>query len=206
MSALQKNQDELKQMFDGGELKEAVCLLDEVRSEALWYCVHTDDPTWTFVQECLLLLLCLSRHLNKLRAAFDQEPQIVRNIRVSDPAPPLSPDVLSVAQQKTLNTVLQFLVTLGLCPYLTPGVGLSLKLRSSFGAAVESAVNRDVAPPCELRLFVTTNVFLEVAEVSSLATLVFTRHLGDLMAALCQLGFRHHRTEGDGAENKVSLS
>ncbi|XP_062860250.1 transport and Golgi organization protein 6 homolog [Trichomycterus rosablanca] len=202
VSALQNNRHELKQMLDGGDLKEASCLLEEVRREVLWYCTHTEDPTWSFVQECLLLLLCLSRHLTKLRKAFDQEPQTVPNTRVSDTAPPLSPDILSVAQQKTLGTVLQFLVTLGLCPYMTPGVGLSLALRSAFGAAVESAVNRDVAPPCDRRLLVTTTVLLEVAEVSSLATLVFTRHLGDLMASLCQLGFRHHRPEGDSTENK----
>lgn len=207
MSALQRNQAELKRMLDGGELEEGRCLLEEVRSETQWFCVHTEDLTWSFVQECLLLLLCLARHLSRLLEAFNRDSSpAIPNPRASEAAPPLPPDVLSVAQQKTLGTVLQFLVTLGLCPYLVPGVGVSLALRSVFGVAVEGAVRRDVAPPCEGRLLITTTVFLEVAALPSLATLVFTRHLGDLMAALCQLGYRPHRPEGDSAENnKVIL-
>lgn len=207
VSALQRNQAELKRMLDGGELAEARRLLEEVRSKAQWFCVHTEDSTWSFVQECLLLLLCLARHLTRLVEAFNRDSSpAVPNPRVPEAAPPLPPDVLSVAHQKTLGTVLQFLVTLGLCPYLAPGVGVSLVQRSAFGVTVEAAVRRDVAPPCERRLLITTTVFLEVASLSSLATLVFTRHLGDLMAALCQLGYRPHRPEGDGVENnKVML-
>lgn len=207
VSALQRNQSELKRMLDGGELEEARCLLVEVRSEVQWFCAHTEDLTWNFVQECLLLLLCLARHLSRLVEAFNREScHAARNLRAPEAAPPLPPDVLSVAQQKTLGTVLQFLVTLGLCPYLVPGVGVSLTLRSAFGVAVEHAVRRDVAPPCERRLLITTTVFLEVAVLSSLATMVFTRHLCDLMAALCQLGYRPHRPEGDSADNnKVIL-
>ncbi|KAG7333282.1 hypothetical protein KOW79_003417 [Hemibagrus wyckioides] len=207
VSALQRNQAELKRMLDGGELAEARRLLEGVRSEAQWFCVHTEDSTWSFVQECLLLLLCLARHLTRLVEAFNRDSSpAVPNPRVPEAAPPLPPDVLSVAQQKTLGTVLQFLVTLGLCPYLVPGVGVSLVLRSAFGVTVEAAVRRDVAPPCERRLLITTTVFLEVASLSSLATLVFTRHLGDLMAALCQLGYRPHRPEGDGVENNKGLT
>lgn len=202
MSALQRNQAELKRMLDGGELKDVHRLLEEVRRETHWFCAHTEDPTWSFVQECLLLLLCLVRHLRRLVEAFNQNSSPAGpNPRVPEAAPPLPPDVLSVAQQKTIGTVLQFLVTLGLCPYLVPGVGVSLELRSAFGAAVEGAVQRDVAPSCERRLLITTTVFLELAQLSSLATLVFTRHLGDLMAALCQSGYRPYRPEGDGAEN-----
>ncbi|GAA6101740.1 transport and Golgi organization protein 6 homolog [Tachysurus ichikawai] len=204
VSALQMNLAELKRMLDDRELEEACHLLEKVRSETQWFCVHTEDPTWSFVQECLLLLLCLARHLTRLVEAFNRDSSpAVPNPRASEAAPPLPPDVLSVAQQKTLGTVLQFLVTLGLCPYLVPGVGVSLALRSVFGVAVEHAVRRDVAPPCEHRLLITTSVFLEVAALSSLATLVFTCHLGDLMSALCQLGYR---PEGDSVENNKGLT
>ncbi|KAF5897470.1 transport and Golgi organization protein 6 isoform X2, partial [Clarias magur] len=207
VSALQRNQLELKRMLDGGELEEARRLLEEVRTETQWLCTHTEDLTWSFVQECLLLLLCLARNLSRLVEAFNRDLcPAVPNPRTPEAAPPLPPDVLSVAQQKTLGTVLQFLVTLGLCPYLATGVGVSLALRSAFGVAVEGAVRRDVAPPCERRLFITTNVFLGVAALSSLATLVFTRHLGDLMAALCQLGYRPHRPDGESADSSKGLT
>lgn len=207
LCALQRNQTELRErLLAGGELDEARWLLEEVRREVGWFCSDTEDQTWSFVQECLLLLLCLSRHLTSLLETFNNDAcHAAPNSRTPEAAPPLPPDVLSVAQQKTLGTVLQFLVTLGICPYLAPGVGLGLARRSAFGAAVESAVRREVAPPCERRLLVTTTVLMEVASLSSLATLIFTRHLGDLMAALCQLGFRPHRLEG-AESSKVSES
>ncbi|XP_051726883.1 transport and Golgi organization protein 6 homolog isoform X2 [Ctenopharyngodon idella] len=206
VSALQRNLSELRERMSGDEeLEEARHLLEEVRRDITWFCSDTNDLTWSFVQECLLLLLCLARHFNRLLEAFHQIPA-VPNPATPEAAPPLPPDVLSVAQQKTLGTVLQFVVTLGLCPYLAPGVGVALGLRSAFGAAVEGAVRHDVAPAGERRLLITTNVLLEVSALSSLATPVFTRHLGDIMAALCQLAYRPQRPEGDGTKGNKGLT
>ncbi|KAL1256924.1 hypothetical protein QQF64_012469 [Cirrhinus molitorella] len=206
VSALERNLSELRENMSGGEeLEEARQLLEEVRKDITWVCSDLEDLTWSFVQECLLLLLCLARHLNLLLEAFHQNPT-APNPATPEAAPALPPDVLSVAQQKTLSTVLQFVVTLGICPYLAPGVGVALGLRSAFGAAVEGAVRHDVAPAGERRLLITTNVLLEVSALSSLATPVFTRHLGDIMAALCQLAYRPQRPEGDGAKSNKGLT
>ncbi|XP_026143171.1 transport and Golgi organization protein 6 homolog isoform X2 [Carassius auratus] len=206
VSALQRNLSELQEHMSGSEeLEEARKLLEEVRRDITWVCSDTDDLTWSFVQECLLLLLCLARHLNHLLKAFHQNPT-APNPATPEAAPPLPPDVLSVAQQKTLGIVLQFVVTLGLCPYLAPGVGVALGLRSAFGAAVEGAIRHDVAPAGERRLLITTNVLLEVSALSSLATPVFTRHLGDIMAALCQLGYRPKRPEEDSTNSNKGLT
>ncbi|XP_059362604.1 transport and Golgi organization protein 6 homolog isoform X2 [Carassius carassius] len=206
VSALQRNLSELQEHMSGSEeLEEARQLLEEVRRDITWVCSDTDDLTWSFVQECLLLLLCLARHLNRLLKAFHQNPS-APNPATPEAAPPLPPDVLSVAQQKTLGIVLQFVVTLGLCPYLAPGVGVALGLRSAFGAAVEGAVRHDVAPAGERRLLITTNMLLEVSALSSLATPVFTRHLGDIMAALCQLAYRPKRPEEDGTNSNKGLT
>ncbi|XP_067246367.1 transport and Golgi organization protein 6 homolog [Chanodichthys erythropterus] len=206
VSALQRNLSELRERMSGDEeIEEARHLLEEVRRDVTWFCSDTNDLTWSFVQECLLLLLCLARHFNCLLEAFNQIPA-ASNPATPEAAPPLPPDVLSVAQQKILGTVLQFVVTLGLCPYLAAGVGVALGLRSVFGAAVEGAVRHDVAPAGEHRLLITTNVLLEVSALSSLATPVFTRHLGDIMAALCQLAYRPQRPEGDGTKGNKGLT
>lgn len=206
LSALQRNLSELQeQISEAKDLTEVRPLLEEVRRVVTWFCRDTEDITWSFVQECLLLLLCLARHLKRLLDAFHKHPA-APNLATPEAAPPLPPDVLSVAQQKTLGAVLQFVVTLGLCPYLAPGVGVALGLRSAFGAAVEGAVRLDVAPAGERRLLVTTNVLLEVSALSSLATPVFTRHLGDIMAALCQLAYRPQRPDGDGAKSHKCLT
>ncbi|XP_056622852.1 transport and Golgi organization protein 6 homolog isoform X2 [Triplophysa dalaica] len=206
LSALQRNLSELHEHLSAdGEPEEARQLLEDVRREITWVYNDTVDVTWSFVQELLLLLLCLARHLTLLLDAFQQSPAVTTP-GTPEAAPPLPPDVLSVVQQKTLASVLQFVVTLGLCPYLAPGVGVPLGLRSAFGVAVEDAVSRDVAPAGERRLYITTNVLLEVSTLSSLATPVFTRHLGDIMAALCQLAYRPHRPEGDGTKSNKGLT
>lgn len=173
---------------------------------AAWLCSDTEDTTWCFVQECLLLLLSLAQHLSVQLELFNQTPTpSAARLRTPEMAPALSPDVLSVSQQKTLGAALQFVISLGLCPYLAPGVGVPLGRRSAFGAMVEGLVCGGAVPAADRRLLTTTTVLLQLAELSSLATLVFTRCLGDIMAALCQLGYRPHRAEGGGAKTEKVL-
>uniref|UniRef100_A0A3P8Q867 Transport and golgi organization 6 homolog (Drosophila) n=1 Tax=Astatotilapia calliptera TaxID=8154 RepID=A0A3P8Q867_ASTCA len=176
-------------------------LREEVKATADWFCVDTDDATWAFVQECLLLLLTLSRHLSDELERFQQDQScLAPKSRTPEMAPPLAPDILSITQQKTIGAALQFVVCLGLCPYLTPGVGVPLGRRSAFGAMVEKLVHVGPVSGMARRLLTTTKVLLELAELSSLATLVFTRYLGDIIAAICQLGYIGVGRVGDGAE------
>ncbi|KAG5273642.1 hypothetical protein AALO_G00153820 [Alosa alosa] len=202
LDALQTNQVLLEEHLQAQEGEgEMFGVLAEIRRQAEWANEQVEDITWSFARECLLLLLALARHLSRLRESYDQEslsslPADVSRRLALDAAPPLPPDVLSVAQQRTVGAGLQFAVTLGLCPYLGAGVGVPLGRRSVLGAAVESALRRDVPPSAERRLQVTASALLEISAVSSLATELFTRHLGDVMAALCQLGYRPPPPEG----------
>ncbi|KAM4734582.1 transport and Golgi organization protein 6 homolog isoform 2-T2 [Anableps anableps] len=187
----------LERLQSDSSLQQAARLRDEAKAAADWFRNETEDVAWSFVQECLLLLLTLTRHLtDELQRFQEAPPPPSGNLRMPEMAPPLPPDVLSVSQQKTLGAALQFVVSLGLCPYLTTGVGVPLGRRSAFGAVVEKLIQREAWPPPGRRLLSTTRVLLQVAELASLAALVFTRHLGDVMAALCQLGYEPHR-EGD---------
>ena len=52
-------------------------------------------------------------------------------------APPVSPDVLSFSQQKHVATLLQFIVCLGVCPNLQPGVGIPFAKRSGFAQLIK---------------------------------------------------------------------
>ncbi|XP_019112739.2 transport and Golgi organization protein 6 homolog isoform X2 [Larimichthys crocea] len=203
-AALQANRAALlEQLQSEASFEEVRRLREEVKATADWFSGSTEDVTWSFVQECLLLLLTLARHLTVELELFKQTPApSVAKQRTPEMAPPLPPDVLSVTQQKMLETALQFVVSLGLCPYLAPGVGVPLGRRSAFGAMVENLVCGGVAPAAGRRLLTTTNVLLKLAELSSLATIVFTRHLGDVMAALCQLGYQPHKTERSSTEEE----
>ncbi|KAM4553367.1 transport and Golgi organization protein 6 homolog [Fundulus diaphanus] len=185
----------LERLQSDSSLQPVRSLREEVKAAAGWFCSETQDVTWSFVQECLLLLLTLTRHLTDELKRFQEAPPPSGNIRTPEAAPPLPPDVLSVSQQKTLGAALQFVVSLGLCPYLTAGVGVPLGRRSAFGSVVEKLIRREASPPAGRRLLTTTRVLLQAAELATLATLVFTRHLGDVMAALCQLGYEPHREE-----------
>lgn len=185
----------LERLQSDSSLQQVGRLREAVTAEADWFCGDSDDVTWTFVQECLLLLLALTGHLTDELKRFQEAPPPPEKLHTPEMAPPLPPDVLSVSQQKTLCAALQFVVSLGLCPYLAAGVGVPLGRRSAFGAVVDKLIRREASPPAGRRLLTTTSVLLQVAELSSLATPVFTRHLGDVMAALCQLGYEPHRED-----------
>lgn len=193
----------LEQLQTEGSFEEVRRLREEVMAGAHWFSSDTEDTTWGFVQECLLLLLTLARHFSAELKLFNQTPApSAAKQRTPEMAPPLPPDVLSVTQQKTLGTALQFVVSLGLSPYLAPGVGVPLGCRSAFGAMVEQLVRGGAMSVVGRRLLTTTNILLQLAELSSLATLVFTQHLGDVMAALCQLGYQPHRVDGCSTEEE----
>lgn len=196
----------LQQLQSESSLEEVRRLREEVMVGTNWLSCDAEDAAWSFVQECLLLLLTLARHLSAELKRFEHAPApSAAPQRTPEMAPPLPPDILSVTQQKTLGAALQFVVSLGLCPYLAPGVGVPLGHRSTFGAMVEKLVHSGVVPVVGRRLLITTNALLELAQLSSLATLVFTRHLGDVMAALCQLGYQPHRAQkGSTEEEKVT--
>ncbi|XP_060041240.1 transport and Golgi organization protein 6 homolog isoform X1 [Erinaceus europaeus] len=160
-------------------------LRDEIASKAEWP-QKSVDVTWNFTSQAFLLLLCLKETMIQLAADFEPGKP---NPRTPEAAPALSPDTLSISQQKTVQSVLQFVVTLGVCPYLMPGVGVPLRYRTEFCAVVQDVVSLDAAPATTRRLYASCKVLLSVAQHASLGSLIFCRHFGDIAAGLCQLGF-----------------
>lgn len=152
------------------------------------------DPSWRFMSEALVLLLCLKECMVQLAASFIPPKP---NLKTPEAAPALCPDTLSITQQKTVRSALQFVVSLGICPYLLPGIGLSLQHRSEFGALVCSMVSCDLSDVRTRRLYITCTALLEVSRHPSLGSLLFTQHLGDLMAGLCQLGYCPIKTKAE---------
>uniref|UniRef100_A0A8C5KX81 Transport and golgi organization 6 n=1 Tax=Jaculus jaculus TaxID=51337 RepID=A0A8C5KX81_JACJA len=165
--------------------KKLKLLRDELAAREEWP-QSSVDVTWRFTSQALLLLLCLKETMICLVADFIPcQP----NPRTPEVAPALSPDTLSISQQKTFQSVLQFVVTLGICPYLMPGVGVPLRCRTEFGAVVQDVVCLDSAPHATRRLYASCRLLLNIAQHASLGALIFCRHFGDIAAGLCQLGF-----------------
>ncbi|XP_047107369.1 transport and Golgi organization protein 6 homolog isoform X1 [Schistocerca piceifrons] len=101
-------------------------------------------------------------------------------------------DLLSVAQQKTIRTCLQFVVSMGLLPSLLPGVGVALAARCSSAANLkdeELLLLEHLFLQKYERLAAVTRGLLVCAENPSLRQIIVSHHLGDLMAALSQLSF-----------------
>lgn len=165
--------------------KKLKVLREETAGKAKWL-QSSEDITWSFTSQTLLLLLCLKETMIRLVAEFSPGTP---NPKTPEAAPALSPDTLSVSQQKTVQSVLQFVVTLGVCPYLLPGVGVPLKHRTEFGAVVQDVVCLEAAPHATRRLYTCCRVLLDLAQHASLGSLIFCRHFGDIAAGLCQLGF-----------------
>ncbi|XP_011907094.1 PREDICTED: transport and Golgi organization protein 6 homolog isoform X1 [Cercocebus atys] len=186
LATLKSNLSALEDKFlKDPQWKNLKLLRDEIAGKAEWP-QHSVDVTWSFTSETLLLLLCLKETMLLLAANFNPGKP---NPRTPEVAPALSPDALSISQQKTVQFVLQFVVTLGICPYLMPGVGVPLRYRTEFGAVVQDVVCLDAAPDATRRLYTSCRALLNVAQHTCLGSLIFCHHFGDIAAGLCQLGF-----------------
>ncbi|XP_039707717.1 transport and Golgi organization protein 6 homolog [Pteropus medius] len=186
LATLKSNLSALEDKFlKDPQWKKLQLLKDEIAKKEEWP-QNSVDVTWSFTSQTLLLLLCLKETMIHLAADFNPGKP---NPRTPEAAPALSPDTLSISQQKTVQSVLQFVVTLGVCPYLMPGVGVPLRCRTEFGTVVQDVVCLDAAPSASQRLYTSCQVLLNVAQHASLGSLIFCRHFGDIAAGLCQLGF-----------------
>ncbi|GAB1293612.1 Transport and Golgi organization protein 6 homolog [Apodemus speciosus] len=186
LETLKSNLSALEAKFlKDAQWKKLKALRDEIAQKAEWP-QSSEDITWSFTSQTLLLLLCLKEIMTRLVADFNPGKP---NPRTPEAAPALSPDTLSVSQQKTFQSVLQFVVTLGVCPYLMPGVGVPLRNRTEFGAVVQDVVRLEAVPHATRRLYICCRVLLDLAQHASLGSLIFCRHFGDIAAGLCQLGF-----------------
>ncbi|XP_033074694.1 transport and Golgi organization protein 6 homolog isoform X2 [Trachypithecus francoisi] len=186
LATLKSNLSALEDKFlKDPQWKNLKLLRDEIAGKAEWP-QNSVDVTWIFTSQTLLLLLCLKETMLLLAANFNPGKP---NPRTPEVAPALSPDALSISQQKTVQFVLQFVVTLGICPYLMPGVGVPLRYRTEFGAVVQDVVCLDAAPDATRRLYTSCRALLNVAQHTSLGSLIFCHHFGDIAAGLCQLGF-----------------
>ncbi|KAM8946796.1 transport and Golgi organization protein 6 homolog [Pelodytes ibericus] len=186
-----------EKLLNSPEWKSLGVLRERVLSDTKWLEGCLDSPSaphWRFTSEALLLLLCLKECMIEVASSFTPPKP---NLRTPEAAPALSPDTLSVSQQKTVQSVFQFVVSMGVCPYLLPGIGLPLQQRSEFGALVQSMVSCDLPIIRTRRLYISCTALLEVSRHPSLGSLLLTNYLGDLMAGLCQLGFCPVKAKAD---------
>ncbi|XP_048590647.1 transport and Golgi organization protein 6 homolog [Nematostella vectensis] len=101
-------------------------------------------------------------------------------------APKLGADALSISDQKSVLTCVQFVVSLGLCPYLLPGIGIPLEKRTGFGELIKSG---GLFVRKERHLYKCVWTLLECTKHPTLGSVILSRHLGDVLSGLIQLVF-----------------
>lgn len=147
---------------------------------------RTGSTLHTFLEVCLVLLYTLHVALKEKMSEFKKTEQ--KNLKPNE-APPLSPDTLSVGQQKTVLSILQFTVVLGLCPHLQPGIGIPIERRSEFGKLLleSSMLTALSGHEYYVSLLQTVWVLMTCLDSPSLGQIILSRHLNDILAALLQL-------------------
>lgn len=126
-----------------------------------------DNTSWHFVCICLETLLRLKQSLENEK---DEKTKM-----------------LSVNQQKTVKSCFEMIISIGLLPNLLPGVGLNLTVRSQHAHIVQNE-NLTVVQKYEC-ICCIIRVLLCLYEEPTLHSLIIPQHLGDMLAALCQLSF-----------------
>ena len=142
-----------------------------------------DAIRWSFVETCLELLVLLKNSLTSAKCDSDRNDPESRHRKRGNDAPPLPADALGVGDQKAVLTVVQFVVILGICPNLLPGVGLPVERRSGFA----SVLNIHKGLKNERQLFKCVDTLIECTAQASLGSLVLSRHLGDILCGLLQI-------------------
>lgn len=144
-----------------------------------------DHALWDFVTEGLALLICLYKVLD----TSSQDDS-------SNSTPPL----LSISDQKCIESLLQFISLLGIYPYLDQGVGLSF-------AAMSNHTNINVTKLNELSSSIrawylcrTLHVLMKCMGNETLAQLILSTVLTNILAAMIQIIYKPE----DSASNSSS--
>ncbi|KAG8231900.1 hypothetical protein J437_LFUL011369, partial [Ladona fulva] len=102
--------------------------------------------------------------------------------------------LLSVRQGKGIKSCLEFIISMGILPSLIPGVGIPLAKRCSSAAVhwiIQGDQDKDDARNSIIelhkRLSAVTKVLLSCIEADFLRGPILSKHLCDILAALCQL-------------------
>lgn len=161
------------------ELRRKLATLKEVE------CGRVSETTdWSFATEGLCLLLALDDAL-KILSAEDQKT-VTQEVAATSKAPPTPKCLLSIADLKVVQTLFQFIVALGIYPYLLPGVDTFLKLRLSHAHFIAKAEKLPLAMKA-WHLRKCCQVFLKCFENPVLGPVLLSQHLSDVLAALLQV-------------------
>ncbi|XP_060077025.1 transport and Golgi organization protein 6 homolog isoform X2 [Ylistrum balloti] len=169
-----------------------------------------DTCRWHFVCACLETLTMLQKSISIAMEEFTKKikENPLPELRPGQ-APPLSPDNLSIGHHKMVLTTIQFVVILGISPKLDFGVGIPMERRSEFAKLLlESSKPEQTSKESRnVCLFSCIRVFMTLLDIPSIAGLLLSRHLNDLLASLLMLlhGFPNYEEVSGTVKDEKSV-
>ncbi|KAK6982529.1 transport and Golgi organization protein 6 [Biomphalaria glabrata] len=131
-----------------------------------------------------VLLNCLRRNVSNKIFETNLKGDINKESGLAD-------DALSVQQEKIISTSLQFLLVLGIYPYLPPGVGIPVSQRLGPGQIFLATANdysSELNDLQRIRLILPIiKLFCDLFSVPSLQSLIVNNYLSDVLTALIYL-------------------
>ena len=139
---------------------------------------RSGDGSFDYVRCCVNALVNLKLEL--VNAVTEERETPSKGAR-------LDADSLSISQQKSVGSLVEMVVALGLLPNLVPGVGLQLHKRSDFLQSVLKDLPERKILEKYKQLNFSLESLLELTKHRSFSTLVYTKHVADIIAALVQI-------------------
>ena len=131
---------------------------------------------WDTTADALCLLLLLEEVLQRLRELDLKDTK-------TPPIPPPPRALLSVADEGVLQSLFQFVVSLGIYPYLLPGVDAWLKLRIPHS----DFIAKETTLSHSWFLLKCCQVLTRCCDDPLIGASLLSRHFSDILAALLQL-------------------
>ena len=187
---LEKNIENYREALETEEWRNLKETLEKVKSE---YCLREGDHTivthWGFVCEGLALLMCLK--LSMLFSGGNRSRVGMKEGAMAHQAPAAPPNLLSVAEQREVRKLLQFIAVMGIYPHLLLGVGLPLSLRLCSPVAVDK-----IQSPFNCwYLYRCASVLVACMENDVLGPLIVANVLLDLFSALIQICYAPDKSD-----------
>ena len=133
------------------------------------------DCYFDYVRCCVNALINLRFELNNVATENTDDQKTVE------------PDILSIAQQKNVQALVQMILALGVLPNLIPGVGTPVSKRSAFlQTIIQTVPERSILERYKQLVF-STESLLELAKFKQFHTIIITKQLGDILACLIQI-------------------
>ena len=140
----------------------------------------SNDVYFDYVRCCVHALMNLKFELKQLA---EQEKEVLGGSK----GPKLAADALSISQTKSVSSLVQMVVALGVVPNLLPGVGLALEKRSEYLQLVMKSIPERSILEKYKQLVFSLESLLDMVRFRSFCTLVTTKHITDILGCLVQI-------------------